>query len=102
MGKGRGDDFRDGKVTLPVILAYARGSNEDRAFWKAAMQGDRTADIDLAHATQIIRSTGALSDTMERARLYGRRAIDALAPFATGRAKSALIETVEFTAARAY
>ena len=102
MGKGRGDDFRDGKVTLPVILAYARGSNEDRAFWKAAMQGDRAADVDLAHATQLIRSTGALSDTMERARLYGRRAIDALAPFPTGRAKSALIETVEFTAARAY
>src|SRR5690349_11096942 len=43
MGKGVGDDFRDGKVTLPVILAYARGSNEDRAFWRAAMQGERTS-----------------------------------------------------------
>ena len=42
MGKGRGDDFRDGKMTLPVILAYARGSDEDRAFWKAAMHGERT------------------------------------------------------------
>ena len=37
MGKGRGDDFRDGKVTLPVILAFARGDAEDRAFWKAAI-----------------------------------------------------------------
>src|SRR6187399_3126742 len=44
MGKGVGDDFRDGKVTLPVILAYARGSSEERAFWKAAMQGDRVSD----------------------------------------------------------
>jgi len=102
MGKGQGDDFRDGKVTLPVILAYARGSNEDRAFWKAAMQGDRTADEDLAHATRLIQSTGSLADTLERARLYGRRAIDALAPFPTSRARSALIETVEFTAARAF
>ena len=55
MGKGQGDDFRDGKVTLPVILAYARGSADDRAFWKAAMQGERISDDDLAHATRLIR-----------------------------------------------
>ena len=102
MGKGRGDDFRDGKVTLPVILAYARGTNEDRSFWKAAMLGDRTADDDLANATRLIHSTGALADTMERARLYGRRAIDALAPFPASRAKTALTNAVEFTVARTY
>ena len=102
MGKGRGDDFRDGKVTLPVILAHARGSAEDRAFWKAAMQGERISDDDLALATRLISDTGALSDTMERARLYGRRAIDALAPFPAGRAKAAMAEAVEFAVARAY
>lgn len=102
MGKGVGDDFRDGKVTLPVILAYARGSGEDRTFWKAAMQGDRIADEDLAHATGLIRDTDALSDTLERARHYGRRAIDALAPFPASRAKAALVEAVEFAVARAY
>ena len=102
MGKGQGDDFRDGKVTLPVILANARGSVEDRAFWKAAMQGERASDDDLAHATRLIGSTGALTDTMERARHYGRRAIDALAPFPAGRAKAAMTEAVEFAVARAY
>lgn len=102
MGKGRGDDFRDGKMTLPVILAVARGSDGDRAFWKAAMQGDRIGDEDLARATSLIDSTGALSDTMDRARHYGRRAIDALAPFPSGRAKSAMIEAVEFAVARTY
>ena len=102
MGKGRGDDFRDGKVTLPVILAYARGSAEDRAFWKAAMQGDRISDDDLAHATRLIQETGALSDTLERARHYGRRAIDSLAPFPASRARAALAEAVEFAVARAY
>jgi octaprenyl-diphosphate synthase len=102
MGKGQGDDFRDGKVTLPVILAHARGSAEERAFWKAAMQGERAGEDDLAHATRLIRSTGALADTMERARLYGRRAIDALAPFPAGRAKAAMTEAVEFAVARAY
>ena len=40
MGKGVGDDFRDGKVTLPVILAYARGSDADRAFWNKNLSRD--------------------------------------------------------------
>ena len=102
MGKGRGDDFRDGKMTLPVILAHARGDAADRAFWVDAMQGSRSSDDDLAHATSLIQSTGALSDTMERAKHYGRRAIDALAPFPAGRAKAAMTEAVEFAVARAY
>jgi octaprenyl-diphosphate synthase len=102
MGKGVGDDFRDGKITLPVILAHARGSSEDRAFWRAAVSGERASDEDLAHAITLMRSTGALSDSVERARHYGRRAIDALAPFSPGKAKAALAEAVEFAIARAY
>jgi len=102
MGKGVGDDFRDGKMTLPMILAHARGSDADRAFWKDAVEGRRASDADLAHATQLLHSTGAVSDTLERARHYGQRAIDALGPFARGSAKSALTEAVEFAIARAY
>ncbi len=102
MGKGRGDDFRDGKMTLPVILAHARGDAADRAFWVDAMQGSRSSDDDLAHAIGLLQASGALSDTMERARHYGRRAIDALAPFPAGRAKAAMVEAVEFAVARAY
>jgi octaprenyl-diphosphate synthase len=102
MGKGVGDDFRDGKVTLPVILAYARGGEADRDFWRAAMAGERATDADLAEATRLLRATQALDDTMERARHYGQRAIDALGPFPAGRAKAALTEAVEFAIARAY
>ena len=102
MGKDVGDDFRDGKVTLPVILAYARGAENERAFWRAAMAGERTTDADLAEATRLLRASGALDDTLARARLFGQRAIDALGPFAGGRAKDALVEAVEFAVARAY
>ena len=102
MGKGVGDDFRDGKVTLPVILAFARGSEADRAFWRDAMAGSRASDEDLAHATRLLRSSEALDDTIERARHYGQRAIDALGPFPASRAKAALVEAVEFAIARAY
>jgi octaprenyl-diphosphate synthase len=102
MGKGVGDDFRDGKVTLPVILAYARGSEEDRSFWREAVSGARTGDTDLEHATRLLRETAALDDTLARARTYGQRAIDALGSFPSGRAKSALAEAAEFAVARAY
>ncbi|MFM9853885.1 MAG: polyprenyl synthetase family protein [Sphingomonadaceae bacterium] len=102
MGKGVGDDFRDGKVTLPVILAHARGSDEDKAFWRAAMEGRRVSDDDLARGIALLRETRAIDDTMMRARHYGQRAIDALGGFASGAAKDALTQAVEFAIARAY
>jgi octaprenyl-diphosphate synthase len=102
MGKGVGDDFRDGKMTLPVILAYARGSAQDRAFWQAAMEGRRVADSDLAEAQRLIRETNAIADTLEHARHFGQRAIDALGPFPASPAKAALTEAVEFAISRGY
>ncbi|MDF0489665.1 polyprenyl synthetase family protein [Sphingomonas sp. H39-1-10] len=102
MGKDAGDDFRDGKATLPVILAYARGSAEDRTFWKAAIEGHRSGDADFAHALDLVRATRAIDDTLARARHYGQRAIDALAIFPNGKAKDAMIEAVDFAIARAF
>jgi octaprenyl-diphosphate synthase len=102
MGKDVGDDFRDGKVTLPVILAYARGTPEERSFWEAAMLGNRIADVDLAEAKHLLEAHGAIADTLERARHYARRAIDALAIFPAGQARTALTEAAEFAVARGY
>ena len=102
MGKDAGDDFREGKSTLPVILAYARGDADDRAFWKAAIEGHRARDEDFEHAVALVRSTRAVDDTLARARHYGQRAIDALGIFGPGKAKDAMVEAVEFAVARAY
>jgi octaprenyl-diphosphate synthase len=102
MGKDVGDDFRDGKVTLPIILAYARGTPTERQFWADAMVGHRASDEDLRLAIALLNSSGAISDTLERARYYGQRAIDALGCFPASTAKSALVETVEFAISRAY
>jgi octaprenyl-diphosphate synthase len=102
MGKGVGDDFRDGKVTLPVILAYARGTAEERTFWEAAMVGHRSSDDDLAYATTLLEKHGAVADTLVRARHYAQRAIDALGIFPSGQARAALTEAAEFAVARAY
>ena len=102
MGKDAGDDFREGKATLPVILAYARGGTEDRAFWKAAIEGHRNRDEDFARAVELVRATHAVDDTLARARHYGQRAIDALGGFANSKAKEVMVEAVEFAVARAY
>lgn len=102
MGKSLGDDFREGKVTLPVILAYQRGTEEERSFWREAVSGRAAGEAELARAVALLKSTGSLDDTLARARHYGARAIDSLAGFPTGPAKAALVECVEFAIARAY
>ena len=100
MGKGKGDDFREGKMTLPVILAYARGSAEERAFWKDAIQGHRIGDADLAHAVSLIQRHDAVSETRERARHFAQRAINAIAMFPPSEARAAMTEAAEFAVAR--
>jgi octaprenyl-diphosphate synthase len=102
MGKDAGDDFYEGKMTLPVILAYARGSESERDFWRDAVTGRRTTDADFAEAIRLVRQSRAVDDTLARARHYGQRAIDALGGFASGAAKDAMVEAVEFAVARAY
>jgi len=102
MGKDAGDDFRDGKVTLPVILAFARGDHADRRFWRDAMLGHAAGDGELAHARRLLDATGAVTDTLARARHYGARAADALAGFPANRARAALLEAVEFAISRTF
>lgn len=102
MGKTRGDDFREGKMTLPVILAYSRGTEEERKFWQSAIAGHRSGDEDLAHATSLIDKYNAVADTRSRARHFAQRAIDALSIFPDGKARAAMIEAAQFAVARGY
>jgi len=102
MGKDRGDDFREGKMTLPVILAYARGSDEERRFWQEAVAGFRTDDEDFAHAVDLIRRHEAIAATRERARHFAQRACDALSIFSDGKARAAMIEAAQFAVSRGY
>jgi len=101
-GKGRGDDFREGKMTLPAILAYARGNEEERKFWQEAIAGFRNEDEDLAYAVELINRHDAVSATRERARHFAQRAIDAIACFPPGEARSAMAEAAEFAVGRRY
>jgi octaprenyl-diphosphate synthase len=102
LGKDVGDDFREGKVTLPVVLAYRRGTREDREFWKRTLVSGDIKGPDLAHAISLLDRTKALPDTVERARHYGAMARDALAPLPDEPFKAALLDAVAFCIARAH
>ena len=102
MGKGQGDDFRDGKMTLPVILAYARGSEDERGFWRDAIAGHRVGDEDLAHAVMLINRHNCVTATRERARHFAERAIDAIAGFPPSEAHAAMVQAAQFAVSRRY
>ena len=102
LGKNVGDDFREGKITLPVVLSFRRGTDEERAFWKRVLEQGEIEDADLEQAIAIMRRHRALEDTVERARHYGAMARDALALFPSSPMKQALLDAVDFCIARAH
>ncbi len=102
LGKTIGDDFREGKITLPVILAFRRGAAADRRFWRRSLERVAQADGDLERAIELLARHRALDDTVARARHYGAIARDALGIFADGPEKRALVDLVDFCIERAY
>ncbi|MBA8912930.1 polyprenyl synthetase family protein [Methylorubrum thiocyanatum] len=102
LGKNVGDDFREGKITLPIVLALRRGSDEERAFWRRTLEREDLGEGDLEQALAILRRHRALEETIERAQHYGAMAREALAPFPNGPMKSALLQVVDFCIARAH
>ncbi len=102
LGKTVGDDFREGKITLPVILAFLRGRAAEREFWKRTIEKLDQNDGDLEQATALIERHGAIADTFERARHYGAMARDALGLFPDSPLKSAMLEAVDFAIVRAH
>jgi octaprenyl-diphosphate synthase len=102
LGKNVGDDFREGKITLPVVLSFRRGSTEDRAFWRRTLERGEIVDGDLEVALATMKKHRALEDTIERARHYGAMARDALELFAPSPWRHALLDAVEFVAQRAH
>jgi len=100
LGKNAGDDFREGKITLPVVLSFRRGSESERTFWVRTLEQGEVTDADLEHAIGLMTKHRALEDTIQRARHYGAMAKDALALFSSSPMKHALEEVVEFCIAR--
>lgn len=102
LGKAVGNDFREGKVTLPVILAIHRGNEAERAFWKRTLNDADQRDGDFAHAQNLLIQHHALRDSIDRAKHYGAIARDALGLFEESPIKAALLDIVDFTINRKF
>jgi octaprenyl-diphosphate synthase len=102
LGKNVGDDFREGKITLPVVLSFRRGSESDRTFWRRVLEEGNAHEGDLETAIGLMAKHHALEDTVRRARHYGAIAKDALALFPDSEMKQALAEAVEFCIGRTH
>jgi octaprenyl-diphosphate synthase len=102
MGKSVGDDFREAKVTLPIILAYKRADEDAKRFWQRTIQLGQQRDGDLQRAIDYIDHTGAIVEARDQAHRYMRQACRALLPLRSDALKDALMAVAEFSVARAY
>jgi octaprenyl-diphosphate synthase len=101
MGKNTGDDFREGKVTLPVVFARDAGDESERAFWRRVLGGERTDD-DFHRAQALIRRHDAIGQTLGAAREHAARASEALEALPANAYREALTDLPDFVIERGF
>ena len=100
LGKTVGDDFREGKITLPVLAAYHAGTEADQAFWRRTIEASEQTEADLEHALALMARTGAIEAALRRAAAYAKQAQQALAPFGASVFREALMAVADYTVSR--
>jgi octaprenyl-diphosphate synthase len=102
LGKSVGDDFREGKITLPVLLANQKGNGEERRFWRRTLEEGHHSDHDLAHAMKLLRQHGTIDETLKRAAHFVHLAQSALGVFPPSALRQALIDVAAYTINRVH
>ncbi len=100
LGKTVGDDFREGKITGPVLVAYAAGTETDRAFWRRTIEQSEQTEDDLDHALALMERTGAIHTTLRRAVSFADRAKQALMVFPPSVMRQRLLDVADYTVRR--
>jgi octaprenyl-diphosphate synthase len=100
LGKNPGDDFREGKATLPLLLTMARTGLAEREFWVRTVDRREQTEADFQRACELMRQTGALASTLELARSYAESAKAALADFPANSWRPALENLADFAVSR--
>jgi octaprenyl-diphosphate synthase len=99
-GKNVGDDFRERKLTLPVIKAVAKADAEERAFWQRTIEKGVQEDGDLEHALSLLHKHNTLSDTRDQALEWAAKSTAALAPLPDHPVKQMLIDLADYVVER--
>ncbi len=100
LGKTVGDDFREGKITLPVLLAHRAGDAAERAFWERTIEAAEQTEADLDTALALIARHGTIAATLDRAASYAAAAAAALSPFPDTALRRALVGVCDYTVHR--
>jgi octaprenyl-diphosphate synthase len=100
LGKTIGDDFREGKITLPVLVAFLAGDETEKAFWRRTIEALEQTDADLDHAMRLIADHGAIQVTLESAQRFVQEAKAALAVFPDNPIRRALSDVADYTVRR--
>ena len=100
LGKTVGDDFREGKITLPVLRAYDAGDAAEREFWRRTIETGEQNEADLETALALMARHGAIAATLDRAAHYAEAAASALAIFPDSKLRRALAEVCTYTVRR--
>jgi octaprenyl-diphosphate synthase len=101
LGKTVGDDFREGKITLPVLLANAAGDAAERSFWQRTIEASEQTEADLDTALALMARHGAIAATLDRAGTYAAAAQAALGMFPDTPLRRALAGVCDYTVRRA-
>ena len=101
LGKTVGDDFREGKVTLPVLVAFQAGDAVERAFWQRTIEESDQTEADLDQSLALMERHDAIRVTLERAALFARDAKSALGMFPASDMRKALMDVADYTVRRA-
>jgi octaprenyl-diphosphate synthase len=101
LGKTVGDDFREGKITLPVLHAYHAGDAEEQAFWRRTVGELDQAEPDLAQAIRLMQRHGAIPATLKRAADFVVKAKRGLAVFPPSAMRARLMDVADYTVSRA-
>lgn len=100
LGKTVGDDFREGKITLPVLTAFTAGNEDERSFWRRTVEDLDQSDTDLDRAMELIAEHGAIQITLDRAQRFAQEAKDALMIFPDNPVRRALCGVADYTVQR--
>jgi octaprenyl-diphosphate synthase len=101
LGKTVGDDFREGKITLPVLAAYAAGDEAEREFWRRTIETSEQTGADLNHAMRLIDRRGGIRSTLDRAARFADIAKASLSLFPDTPHRRALLAVADYTVSRA-
>jgi len=100
LGKNAGDDFREGKATLPLLLAIARSGPREADFWERAIGRKEQTEADFRRARELIVGTGALEATLDLAAGYADKAKAALSGFPANDWRASLESLADFAVSR--